>query len=104
MTNFTNIKTLVALGVTSLALMAAGPASAEDSEPKPPTDANGKKSCALYEGDEVIGWVGHGGTWTDKGGRLTTKCVDGEWVVIRTAPSGTTYSGGSTTTGTYSAG
>ena len=85
-------KVLVALGVTSLALAAAGPASAADSQVKPPTDKNGKKSCALYDGDKVSGWVGHGGTWTNPSGSLTTKCTDGEWVAVRTAstqrPSG----------------
>ena len=95
-------KLLVALGATSMALIAAGPASAisrsyeatnepvttqqvlEAPNETPPVDENGKKSCAIRRFDDGgIGWLPHGTTITltlPNGKSKTVKCVDGDWV------------------------
>lgn len=54
-------KVLVALGVTSVALAAAGPAAAVDNVP---VDANGKKSCAYAKWGGGTGYYPHGTTIT----------------------------------------
>jgi hypothetical protein len=91
---------LVALGVTSLALVAASPANAiyrdyelnsdetltttrtVDSQNTTPVDENGKKSCSDKWGD----YHPHGTTYTltkidseGNGVTYTMKCNDGQW-------------------------
>ena len=91
---------LVALGATSMALIAASPAGAisrnyespdgaittqrtlDTTNETTPVDENGKKSCAVarYGGGDQ--WFPHGTTITvtvPGGGSTTVKCNDGEW-------------------------
>lgn len=91
---------LVALGVTSTALIAASPASAiyrsydgmddpitgtqvlENTNETPPVDGNGKKSCGVAKDGGGTQWFPHGTTITvtlPDGASTTVKCNDGEW-------------------------
>lgn len=98
---------LAALGVTSLALVAASPASAiygdyeagsEDppvtehtrnqQSQDPPVDENGKKSCQV-KGEFATYWVPHGSTIireSSNGSRQKQQCEDGSWVIVSLAP------------------
>lgn len=105
---------LAALGVTSLALVAASPASAisRSYEPTdgdaptpttrtvyqtnetPPVDENGKKSCAFKKWDGGTGYYPHGTTITvtlPDGASKTMKCDDGDWVVAFQQSGGYLY-------------
>jgi hypothetical protein len=97
---------LAALGVTSLALVAASPANAiyRDYEPTsdeapviqrtvdntnetPPVDENGKKSCEYAKFGGGTGYYPHGTKITvtlPNGASKTATCNDGEWVVSLT--------------------
>jgi hypothetical protein len=88
---------LAALGAASLALIAAVPASATDD--KPPTDKNGKKSCALTSESGGTVWVPHGTTVTVhfKSGTQKEQCRDGDWWILRTSSGGRTVGGTSGT-------
>jgi hypothetical protein len=100
----------VALGVTSMALIAANPASAisrgyagtdeptptttervlETTNETPPVDENGKKSCPVAKNSGGTQWMPHGTTITvtlPDGTAHSTKCNDGEWEM----PSGSQY-------------
>ena len=101
------IRTLIAVGSASLALVAAGPASAQDAKP---LDPNGKPMCGKTTSDGETRWFRQGETIkeTDVDGKTTTKkcSTDGKWVVVPAAgmsPTGA-FGGISGTSGTYQAG
>lgn len=107
------ITILAALGITSLALIAASPANAiyrsyepaADQEPvttrtvnqqndNPPVDENGKKSCEYRKWDGGTGYYPHGTVITvnfPNGTTKTAKCNDGEWEVSLTQPEAGDY-------------
>ena len=80
-------KKLLSLAAAALALAAAGPAAAADNTPKPPVDANGKKSCPIKDSQtKNIRWIPHGTTVVEEftdGDRQKKKCEDGTWTFIR---------------------
>jgi hypothetical protein len=107
------IAILAALGVTSLALIAASPADAiyrdyevaGDWEPaptrtvyqqndNPPVDENGKKSCPYKKWDGTPSWYPHGTVITLKlpdGTTKSAKCNDGEWEAALTQAEAADY-------------
>jgi hypothetical protein len=100
---------LAALGVTSLALLAASPANAiyrdyeapSDETPviertinntneTPPVDENGKKSCPYKKWDGGTGYYPHGTKITvtlPNGASKTMTCNDGEWEAAFVQPA-----------------
>lgn len=94
-TRLPNAKILVALGVTCLALAAAGPASATDNAPAP----EAKKQCMIKVPPRTVGgpWtyglVDHGTTIQEPGSTKKQRCNDGKWEDVKAfeAPSTGTF-------------
>jgi hypothetical protein len=91
------IRTLVAAATASLALVAAGPANAEQKESGSDSD---KYSCEVEYGDGSTGWVSHGTKMkiylgTDSQGNAQYQhlvCNDGNWEeVAQLFPSRLTF-------------